>query len=188
MANDSSQFRTREQLSEDGWTMEGNVHFKDQERYLPLYEAKLFHQYDHRFATFEGVTEKALRGGNAREMACDEKADPEAVVMPRYWVPEKEVAKRLDNREEMSGLSLPDPTRPDPTRPDPGPPRSPGSRLAIRRFSRATDQRTGICALIPGSGQGDSLITISVGSSPFGTSPAQQTSEPPSSLPFRESR
>ena len=58
MANDSNLFRTREQLSEEGWTLEGNVYTKDKERYLPLYEAKLFHQYDHRFATFDGVDEE----------------------------------------------------------------------------------------------------------------------------------
>ena len=65
------------------------------ERYLPLYEAKLFHQYDHRFATFEGADERALRGGNAREMTAEEKAAPSNVIIPRYWVPEEEVNKRL---------------------------------------------------------------------------------------------
>ena len=99
MSNDSNLFRTREQLTEEGWTLEGNMYTKDEERYLPLYEAKLFHQYDHRFATFEGVDEKARRGGNAREMTPVEKGDPETVVVPRYWVPEEEVAKRLARRE-----------------------------------------------------------------------------------------
>ena len=73
---------------------------------MPLYEAKLFHQYDHRFATFDGVDEKALRGGNARELASIEKTDPEAVVIPRYWVPEEEVEQRLDKREAISNTIL----------------------------------------------------------------------------------
>ena len=106
MSNDSNLFRTREQLSEEGWTMEGNAYQRNEERYLPLYEAKLFHQYDHRFATFEGVGEKALRGGNAREISPVEKANPEAVVIPRYWVPEEEVDKRLDKREETGSTIL----------------------------------------------------------------------------------
>ena len=59
---------------------------KEDERYLPLYEAKLFHQYDHRFATFEDADERALSAGNAHNMSADEKADPGAVVIPRYWV------------------------------------------------------------------------------------------------------
>ncbi len=121
MANDSSIFRTREHLETENWKLEGNVYCKNQERYLPLYEAKLFHQYDHRFATFEGASEKELKNGKARPMTTAEKSDPEAVALPRYWVPEKEVAKRL----KLAGNNLriadqePDPTRPDPTRPDP---------------------------------------------------------------------
>ena len=126
MSNDSNLFRTREQFSGEGWTLEGNVHTKNEERYLPLYEAKLFHQYDHRFATFEGVDERALRGGNAREMTPVEKADPEAVVIPRYWVPEEEVAKRLDKREE-TGSTIVD--RQTDRQTDPRPSRRIGSQL-----------------------------------------------------------
>ena len=41
-----------------GWRLEGNVFIKEDERYLPLYEAKLFHQYDHRFATFDDANQR----------------------------------------------------------------------------------------------------------------------------------
>ena len=99
MSNDSGLFRTREQLVGEGWQLEGNIFVRGDRRYLPLYEAKLFHQYDHRFATFHGVEEEALRGGNARDMTSVEKADPLTVVIPRYWVPEEEVTIRLDKRE-----------------------------------------------------------------------------------------
>ena len=61
MSNDSGLFRTREQLVGEGWQLEGNIFVRGDKRYLPLYEAKLFHQYDHRFATFHGVEEEALR-------------------------------------------------------------------------------------------------------------------------------
>ena len=80
MSNDSGLFRTREQLVGEGWQLEGNIFVRGDRRYLPLYEAKLFHQYDHRFATFHGVEEEALRGGNARDMTSVEKADPLTVV------------------------------------------------------------------------------------------------------------
>ncbi len=101
MSNDSGLFRTREQLACEGWRLEGNTFARGDTRYLPLYEAKLFHQYDHRFATFDGVSEADLRRGNAKEVAGTEKADPEFIVLPRYWVPEEEVARRLDRREDM---------------------------------------------------------------------------------------
>ena len=83
-------------MEEDGWTLDGNVFMRGDERCLPLYEAKLFHQYDHRFATFDGVSENDIQNGNARPMTADEKSDPGVVAVPRYWVPEKEVADRLD--------------------------------------------------------------------------------------------
>ena len=61
MSNDSGLFHTLRELVEEGWRLEGNIFVRGQERCLPLYEAKLFHQYDHRFATFQGVGEQALR-------------------------------------------------------------------------------------------------------------------------------
>lgn len=54
---------------------------------LPLYEAKLFHQYDHRWATYEN--------GRNRHVLPEEKADPGFQVTPRYWVEESEVLERL---------------------------------------------------------------------------------------------
>ena len=41
MANDSHLFRTREQLEAEGWRLEGNVFTQIEDRYLPLYEAKM---------------------------------------------------------------------------------------------------------------------------------------------------
>ena len=118
MTSDSGLFRTRQRLEEDGWELHGNVfvHEDDDERYLPLYEAKLFHQYDHRFATFDGASEKDIRNGNARPMTAEEKADPDSVIIPRYWVPETEVAQRLDRsgaarRLDKSGAGRTDPVR-----------------------------------------------------------------------------
>ncbi len=52
MANDSGLFRTWTQLEEDGWRLERNIFVKDGKKYLPLYEAKMVHHYDHRWATY----------------------------------------------------------------------------------------------------------------------------------------
>ena len=170
MSNDSGLFHTREQLVGEEWQLEGNIFVRGDRRYLPLYEAKLFHQYDHRFATFDGVDDKALRGGNARELASVEKADPEAVVIPRYWVPEEEVEQRLDKREAISNTILD-------RQPDTPRPRRIGSQLALRNIARATDGRTGVYTMIPAFGLGNSGTTIIVGSSPSETSPAQRINE-----------
>ena len=99
MTSDSGLFRTYEWLEGEGWQLRDNVFVRGKKRYLPLYEAKLFHQYDHRFATFDGVSDADIKKGNARTMTSKEKTDPRKVVIPRYWVPEVEVSKRLDRRE-----------------------------------------------------------------------------------------
>ncbi|MBE6383336.1 MAG: SAM-dependent DNA methyltransferase [Lentisphaerae bacterium] len=49
--------------------------------YVPLYESKLIHQFDHRWATFEP-------GQKVRDTLAIEKVNPEFEVAPRYWVPE----------------------------------------------------------------------------------------------------
>jgi hypothetical protein len=54
---------------------------------VPLYEAKMVHQYDHRWATYTGDESED----------CDDvrKADPAFSVQPRYWVERDEVLQRL---------------------------------------------------------------------------------------------
>ena len=87
MSNDSNLFRTREELEGDGWTLQGNIFTKDEDRYLPLYEGKMVHHFDHRWATYEGM--------EAREVTLEEKMDPAFVAQPRYWVPAEQVQKEV---------------------------------------------------------------------------------------------
>ncbi len=87
MTSDSHLFRTREQLEEEGWRLNGNVYRKDGEAHLPLYEAKMIHHFDHRWATYEG--------DRPRELTLTEKQDPECVVKGRYWVREADVETAL---------------------------------------------------------------------------------------------
>lgn len=65
---------------------------------VPLYEAKLIHQFDHRFATFDPALAKGT-GNNetegTRETTDAEKADPTFAIRPRYWVDRREVIARL---------------------------------------------------------------------------------------------
>ncbi|GGZ70957.1 hypothetical protein ACFOOM_03890 [Streptomyces echinoruber] len=63
MSSDSYLFRTQEELSAEGWTLNGNVFERDGERYLPLYEAKMLHHFDHRLGTYEGQTEAQATWG-----------------------------------------------------------------------------------------------------------------------------
>ena len=123
MANNSDLFRKRMQLESEGWELQGNVFVRGEERYVPLYEAKLFHQYDHRFATFDGVSGKDIGNGNARSMPSETKTDHSCAVIPRYWVPEEIVEKRLDicenNIQWLAEPSRAEPSRAEPSRAEP---------------------------------------------------------------------
>ena len=105
MNTDSHLFRTREELEEEDWQLHGNVFSRGEDRYLPLYEAKLIHQFDQRFTTFDGVSNEGIRKGNARSMTSKEKANPRSVALPRYWVLEDEVLSRLDKRNQVLELT-----------------------------------------------------------------------------------
>lgn len=67
------------------------------ERMLPLYEAKMIHHYDHRWATYEV-------DGSTRNVTLAEKQHPEFAVMPRYWVRAEVVADRLGGDENSQPL------------------------------------------------------------------------------------
>lgn len=67
------------------------------ERMLPLYEAKMIHQYDHRWATYE-------RAGTVRDVTLAEKQDPSFLALPRYWVREEVVKDRLGDRCDRDWL------------------------------------------------------------------------------------
>ncbi len=66
---------------------------------LPLYEAKMMHQFDHRWATYQPRTGHSEPGTAAEVETADvsdaQKADPAFRITPRYWVPEREVLARL---------------------------------------------------------------------------------------------
>ena len=89
MNSDSHLFRIKEQLESDGWLLDGNIFRRGGEAYLPLYEAKLIHHYDHRWATYEGL--------KTRDVTPAEKSDPRFTILPRYWVHEKEIQSSLSN-------------------------------------------------------------------------------------------
>jgi hypothetical protein len=111
MAEDSKWFRTAEELRNNGYQPEdadwvlphqqsdssdlvqedhleyyGDVGTRP-ERYVPLYEAKMIHQFDHRWATYDGV--------ESRDVSEAEKQQPLFEPVPRYWVPKSEVRSRL---------------------------------------------------------------------------------------------
>jgi hypothetical protein len=67
--------------------LHGGMPGQSLEWYVPLYEAKMIHHFDHRWATYEGA--------DIRDTTATEKADSDFEPIPRYWVPKREIADRL---------------------------------------------------------------------------------------------
>ncbi len=88
MTSDSHLFRTREKLEAAGYRLVGNRFVRGDEVFLPLYEAKMMHQFTHRWATYE-------RDGKTRELTVEELRDPQCLPLPRYWVDEHEVEAQV---------------------------------------------------------------------------------------------
>jgi hypothetical protein len=100
MANDSHHFRTRDQLVTEGYRLDGNVFIGQHDRYLPLYEAKMLHQFDHRFSTYEGATQAQLNVGSLPRPSFAQKCDPAYAVMPDYWIRDEVVESALPHYPE----------------------------------------------------------------------------------------
>ena len=128
MTSDSHLFRTAKQLSEDGFLREGTDWIRGSERYVPLYEAKMIHQFDHRWASYD------QSGENSFDVSLADKQNPAFEPSPRYWVPETEVESRLSAK----GWSR-------------------GWLMGWRDITNATNERTVIATVFPSSGVGNKL-------------------------------
>ncbi|MBA2848699.1 N-6 DNA methylase [Thermosulfuriphilus ammonigenes] len=151
MSSDSHLFRTREQLQAAGYELKGNIFVKaNSERrtgnrplathhsplaeiYLPLYEAKMIWQFDHRFGSYEGLERRShqLFHPDPRH-----KRIFDFVVQSWYWVPAGEVLQHLENKRNLGWL------------------------IGFRDVARATDERTAIFSLLPKVGVGHTMPLI----------------------------
>ncbi|CAM5423206.1 hypothetical protein RLIN73S_06290 [Rhodanobacter lindaniclasticus] len=93
----------------------------------PLYEAKLIHQFDHRWATYG-------ENGSSRDVSEAEKTDPNFTVTPRYWVDAREVARRLADKDWRHDWLL-----------------------GWRDITNATNERTLIASVVPRVGVGNKI-------------------------------
>ena len=87
MNTDSVLFRGAHDLEKIGFVRNGtDWEHSDGRCYVPLYEAKMIHHYDHRWATYEGEDEEE----GIRDVSIDEKANPCFEPTPRYWLQKEE--------------------------------------------------------------------------------------------------
>ncbi len=62
---------------------------------LPLYEAKMFWHFDHRFTSYQGATQEHLNAGILPQLSPEQKQNSELGSTPRYWVEEMEYLNRV---------------------------------------------------------------------------------------------
>ncbi len=112
-------------------TSDSNLFIKSQQiDCVPLYEGKLIHQFDHRWATYNC-------DGSDGNLTQEQKEDSCCEITPRYWVKQSEVQKKLvtlgNHKKYLIGF---------------------------RDIARATDERTCIASLFPVLGAGHNLPLI----------------------------
>jgi hypothetical protein len=137
MTNDSHLFRTAAELEGDGfWLGAGNVYGRGGERYVPLYEAKMIHQFDHRYAGGVASDERLISTQASEVTTSAQKQDPDFVPLPRFWVPASTI------------------------------PTGPGFWLGYRDIARATDVRTCIASVFPPVGAGNTIALVQTTAGP----------------------
>lgn len=143
MTSDSGLFRTAAQLAQEGYQQEHDSWIpigvarsdRDIDRYIPLYEAKMVHQFDHRFGMYPAGHIEDTRA-LPRPTLVD-KANQEYEVTPRYWIPQREVDSRLGELGwRQSWL------------------------IGWRDVTNSTNERTVICAASPRVGFGHKFLLL----------------------------
>ena len=131
MSNDSGLFRTAAQLLAEGARRDdGTWVDRHATVWLPLYEAKMMHHYDHRWGSYTAA-------GTVADVDDAAKRDPGFEVTPRYWVPEPEVDARVSAKHWRHRWLM-----------------------GWRDITNATNERTVIAGVVPLAGVGNTLPLI----------------------------
>lgn len=88
-------FQAMFHMSGDSGLFTDTVALAGQHLRLPLYEAKMIHQLDHRWATYVDASSGTASDVETADVSDAQKADPDYTVRPRYWLDEREVLARI---------------------------------------------------------------------------------------------
>ena len=136
MTNDSQLFLKADELAQQGWQPAPLNRWEKPAAGLgsvqvavPLYVGRMVHQYDHRHASVT-VNESNLQNAALGAVLSEcEKANPDVLPNPQYWIDTQTIPTAL--RSEWA--------------------------LGFRDIARATDVRTMIAAMVPGTAAGNTL-------------------------------
>ena len=135
MTNDSHLFRTAAQLESDGfYPVDGNRWKKGEETYLPLYQGRMIHQFDHRANSIRVNLESTHNPYLSIETSEEQHSDPNFAPQTQFWVPMQEAESALGQAHSYL--------------------------LGFRDIARPTDVRTTIASIVPFAGYGNTLPLI----------------------------
>ena len=111
MTINAPEMRDFETLKKEGFNLQGSWFVREdgeKKEYAPVYEGKLIHQYDHRFATFAGVSTKKRFGINAATVnpTEEQKTSRDFEILPRYWVSRSSFEENTSTRKINSNWNF----------------------------------------------------------------------------------
>lgn len=138
MSSDSHLFKTNSELTELGYRLIGNQFIREgMECYLPLYEAKMFHIFNHRYADFADALGE--RAHLLPDIPVQKLSDPTYVVLPYYWIGKNSVFDKIGDKKYY---------------------------YAFRSINNSANSRAFVGTVIPESAAGNSAIVIESTMSP----------------------
>ncbi|MCY3887850.1 MAG: restriction endonuclease [Chloroflexi bacterium] len=135
MTSDSHLFRTAAQLETEGcYPVQGNRWKRGEELFLPLYQGRMIHQFDHRANSVRVNPESTHNPYLSEEVGEAQHQDPGFLPQSQYWVPAQEVERTFPQRQ--------------------------GHILGFRLICKPTDARTTIASIVPWAGFGHSVALV----------------------------
>ena len=132
MSNDSKLFKAHNFFYDGDFLKSNSDRSSDEARHVPLYEAKMIHQFDHRWASFRDNKKKEFYNLESY-MKKDSNFEPN----PRYWISVEYMRDRLkDFNQDQKWL------------------------IGCRNITGATNERTTIFSVIPRCGVGHSMSVM----------------------------
>ncbi len=132
MTSDSGLFETEEQLEAAGaYRTAPNRYRRSADEWVPLYQGRMIHHYDHRANSVAWNPESAHNPYTSVEVPDEQKADANFLPRTQYWVPTSEIEGQFPARL--------------------------GWTVGFRDITNATNERTMIATIVPWAGFGNKV-------------------------------
>lgn len=94
MSTDSHLFKTFEELRDEGFILRGNTFMRHSSIFVPLYESKMVHLYNHRFGDF--ADSGHVRSHVLPRISQEKLKNVDYLPMPFYWISQETLRERKE--------------------------------------------------------------------------------------------